>query len=131
MQPERRISIVEDDDSLRLALIGLIKSLGYSASGYDSAEQFLNNGAASASDCVITDIHMPGLSGIEMTERLRAEGHAMPIIMITARSDPGIEAKALASGATCFLKKPFEMERLIGCLDDALSPDGAHGHDSL
>jgi FixJ family two-component response regulator len=129
--PERRISIVEDDDSLRLALVGLIRSIGHSARGYESAEHFLANGAAAASDCVITDIHMPGLSGIEMTERLRAGGHHMPVIMITARSDPGIEERAMASGAACFLRKPFEMEQLLGCLDDALSQDGARAHDSL
>lgn len=130
MQSEQRISIVEDDESLRLALIGLMKCVGYSASGYESAEQFLENGGASASDCVITDINMPGLSGIELTERLRAEGHQMPVIMITARSEPGIEQKALASGATCFLKKPFEMDELIACLQDALSPGRAPERDS-
>ena len=130
MPPERTISIVEDDDSLRLALVGLMKCVGYSANGYESAEQFLENGAAAASDCVITDINMRGLSGIELTERLRAEGHRMPVIVITARSDPGIEQKVLASGATCFLRKPFEMDELIACLEDALSPGGAPERDS-
>ena len=127
---ERTISIVEDDESLRLALVGLMKCVGYSASGYESAERFLANGAASASDCIITDIHMPGLSGIELTERLRADGHDVPVIMISARSDPGIEQKAMASGAACFLKKPFEMDELIACVEDALSPGRAPERDS-
>lgn len=130
MPSERRISIVEDDDSLRLALVGLMKCVGYAADGYGSAEDFLANGAAMASDCIIADINMPGLSGIELTERLRAEGHAVPVIMISARSDPGLEQKALASGAHCFLRKPFEMDALIACVEDALSPDGALGPDS-
>ena len=125
MVSKRRISIVEDDESLRLALVGLMKSIGYSASGYESAEQFLENGAASASDLIITDIHMPGLSGIELTERLRAGGHQVPVIMITARSEGGIEQKALASGAACFLRKPFNTNELIHCIEEALSPGGA------
>ena len=130
MTQERRISIVEDDDSLRLALVGLMKCVGYSAKGYDSAEQFLEDGAALASDCIITDFQMPGLTGIELTERLRATGHDMPVIMITARADPGIEQRALASGAACFLKKPFEMDELIACVEQALSSYRASGQDS-
>lgn len=130
MLSDCRISIVEDDESLRLALVGLMKCVGYSASGYESAEHFLANGAASASDCIITDIHMPGLSGIELTERLRAGRHQVPVIMITARSEPGLEQKALAGGATCFLRKPFEMDELIACVEAALSRAGAHERDS-
>lgn len=115
------ISIVEDDESLRLALEGMMRCVGYSASGYRSAEQFLDDDAASASDCIITDIQMPGLSGIELTQRLRAQGRSVPVIMITARTEAGIEQKALASGAACFLRKPFEMDALIACIEDALS----------
>lgn len=130
MPRERRISIIEDDESLRLALVGLMKCVGYSASGYESAEQFLENGAGSTSDCVITDIHLPGLSGIELTERLRAGGRQVPVIAITARSDPALEQKAMASGAACFLKKPFEMDELIACVEAALSSNGALEADS-
>lgn len=130
MPSERSIAIVEDDDSLRLALIGLMKCVGHRASGYGSAEALLENGAALASDCIITDIHLPGLSGIELTERLRAAGHRMPVIAITARSDPALEQRALASGATCFLKKPFEMDQLIACIEDALSSGGAEERDT-
>lgn len=119
MPPQRRISIIEDDDSLRLALLGLMKCVGYSASGYASADLFLANGAAVASDCIITDIHMPGLSGLELVRRLRADGLPIPVIMITARSEPGIEQQALASGAFCFLRKPFEMDELIACIEAA------------
>jgi FixJ family two-component response regulator len=99
----------------------MMKCVGYSASGLASAEQFFENDAAATSDCIIADIHMPGLSGIEMTERLRAGGHRVPVIMITARAEPGIEQRALAAGADCFLKKPFEMDRLLACIEDALS----------
>lgn len=98
-----------------------MRCVGYSASGYESAEQFFESGAASTSDCIITDVHMPGLSGIELTERLRAAGQRVPVIMITARTEAGIEQKALASGAACFLRKPFEMDELIACIEDALS----------
>jgi len=121
VSPDRRISIIEDDDSLRLALVGLMKCVGHQAKGYESAEQFLENGAASASDCIVTDINLPGLSGLELTGRLRAAGHGVPVIAVTARSDPGLEQKALASGAHCFLRKPFEMDQLLACIEDALS----------
>ena len=116
-----RIAIVEDDESLRLALVSLMRCVGHEATSFESAEQFLAADGASDSDCVITDINLQGLSGIELTERLRAAGHNVPVIAMTARSDAGLEQKALASGADCFLKKPFEMDQLVACIDSVLS----------
>ena len=121
MPPERLITIVEDDDSLRAALVGLVRSLGYSARDFASAEQLFEESGGDCGDCIITDIQMPGLSGIEMTLRLRALGDSVPVIMITARTDPGLEAKALASGALCLLKKPFDTEALVACLERSLA----------
>ena len=129
MKSDRRISIVEDDESLRLALVGLIRCVGHSAEGYGSAEAFLANGAPASSHCVITDINMPGLSGIDLGKRLRADGNEVPVIMITARADPGLEEKAMAAGAFCFLRKPFEMDRLIACVEEALAAGRAPGGD--
>ena len=114
------ISIIDDDDSLRTALVGLVRSLGYRASGFANAEDFLAGDGATASAAIVTDIQMPGLSGIELKERLKAYGNAAPVIMITARSEPGLEERALASGALCVLKKPFAAEALIRCLERAL-----------
>jgi FixJ family two-component response regulator len=115
------ISIIDDDDSLRSALVGLVRSLGYRASGFASAEDFLAADQANASAAIVTDIQMPGLSGIELKERLAADGCAAPVIMITARSEPGLQERAFASGALCVLKKPFAAEALIDCLERALA----------
>jgi FixJ family two-component response regulator len=113
------ISIIDDDESLRAALVGLVRSLGYRASGFASAEDFL--AADQTSAAIVTDIQMPGLSGIELKERLTADGCTAPVIMITARSEPGLQERAFASGALCVLKKPFAAEALIDCLERALA----------
>src|SRR5262249_18579297 len=114
------ISIVDDDDSLRAALVGLIRSLGYQASSFASAEAFLEAGAAQTSACIVTDIQMPGLSGIDLKERLTHDGVTAPVIMITARAEHGLTERAFASGAACVLKKPFAAEALIECLERVL-----------
>ena len=115
------ISIIDDDDSLRSALVGLVRSLGYRASGFANAEDFLAADQAGASSAIVTDIQMPGLSGIELKERLAAQGCQAPVIMITGRAEPGLQEKAFASGALCVLKKPFAAEALIDCLERALA----------
>ncbi len=115
------ISIIDDDESLRLALVGLLRSLGYRAGSHGSAEAFLNSGEADSACCIITDIQMCGLSGIDLKQLLDARACRIPVIMITARSEDSLLAKALASGAFCLLKKPFEANALIECLDRALT----------
>lgn len=114
------ISIIDDDDSLRAALVGLVRSLGYRASGFASAEDFLATGAAKDCACIVTDIQMPGLSGIELKQRLAQGGSAAPVIMITARTEAGLREKAVASGAICVLQKPFAAEALIDCIEKAI-----------
>lgn len=120
-QDQPLISIIDDDDGLRTALTGLVRSLGYRAQGFASAEDFLAAGAAPKSACIVTDIQMPGISGIELKAQLAREGCVAPVIMITARTEAGLQEKAIASGALCVLKKPFAPEALIACLDKALS----------
>lgn len=115
------ISIIDDDDSLRAALVGLVRSLGYAASGFANAEDFLAAEQAGVSAAIVSDIQMPGLSGIELKERLVADGCGAPVIMITGRAEPGLKERALASGAVCVLKKPFAAEALIDCLERALA----------
>ena len=119
-EPDKFISIVEDDDSLREALVGVLRSVGYKARGFACAETFLGVQDGQCG-CIITDIKMPGLSGIEMTERLRAMGYATPVIMITARADAALERQAYATGAVCLLRKPFETDALLDCLERALA----------
>lgn len=117
------ISIIDDDDSLRSALVGLVRSLGYRADGFANAEAFLVGDQATRSSVIVTDIQMPGLSGIELKERLTAQGCFAPVIMITARSEEGLRERAFASGAECVLKKPFAAEALIDCLERALAKE--------
>ena len=117
---DRFVSIVEDDASLREALVGLLRSHGYLARGFANAEDYLavRDGRCG---CVISDISMPGLSGIEMAERLREMGYSVPMIMITARAEPALEQQAYARGAVRVLKKPFAADALIDCVARALA----------
>ena len=115
------ISIIDDDASLRTALTGLVRSLGYRANAFASAEDFLAAGAALHSACVLSDIQMPGLSGIELKRQLMRDGLNVPVIMITARTEAGLHERAMASGALCVLQKPFAAEALIRCLEKALA----------
>ena len=114
------ISIVDDDDSMRDALVGLVRSLGHDARGFASAEDFLACDDLDRFSCAITDIQMPGMSGFELKRQLDERHGTLPVIMITARSEPGVREKAISSGAACFLRKPFETETLVECLKKAL-----------
>jgi FixJ family two-component response regulator len=114
------ISVIDDDESFRIALVGLLHSLGYGAQGFASAMEFINRGGEGLCDCIITDINMPGMSGFDLIELLTARGSTVPVIMVTARTEPELGAKAAAGGAVCLLMKPFEADALIGYLESAL-----------
>jgi FixJ family two-component response regulator len=114
------ISIIDDDPSFRDATRRLVKSLGYSARAFASAEDFLQSDAIDGTACLILDVNMPGLSGIELQSRLIAQGNATPIIFVTAAPDATIRANASKAGAIGFLSKPFREENLIEHLDMAL-----------
>ena len=116
MATDPLISIIDDDPSLQKALVSLVRSLGYTARGFASAEEFLEAGAASACSCIITDIQMPGMSGIDLKRLMDERECAVPVIMITARTEPDLEQSAFASGAFCFLKKPIDPNVLVDCL---------------
>ena len=120
MSRELLIAVIDDDDSFRTALVDCLSSLGYEARGFASAEEFIGWGADGSCDCVITDIHMPGMSGLDLGRLLTTRPPRVPVIMITARSDLGAEIDAEASGAIGLLRKPFETDALIGCLEKAL-----------
>jgi len=119
------ISIVDDDESVREATRGLVRSLGYVAATFASAEEFLDSEHRHDTSCIIADVHMPGLSGVDMQSHLVAEGHRLPMIFVTAFPDERLRARALAAGAFGFLSKPFNEEHLIGCLDKALNSRNA------
>ena len=114
------ISIIDDDRSVREAVKSLIRSLGYEAVTFASAEEYFGADRVRDSECIITDIHMPGMTGIDLRDRLVADGYRRPIIFMSALSAEDAGAKALSTAASRFLKKPFSDERLIDCLDWAL-----------
>ena len=114
------IAVIDDDDSFRIALVESLSSLEYESSGYVSAEDFVRVIGGRSFDCIVTDFHMPGMSGLELMKRLTAEGSITPVVLITARSDSQLEAKAAAAGAACLLRKPFEINDLIMCIEGAV-----------
>lgn len=115
------ISIVDDDASVREATKALVRSLGHRAESFASAEEFLESDDVRETSCLITDVQMPGMTGIELQDRLTAAGRHCPVIVVTASPDVGLRARALAAGAVGVLGKPFNDESLIACLDDALA----------
>jgi FixJ family two-component response regulator len=115
------ISIVDDDESVREATKTLLRSLGYGAAAFASAEDFLQSGQVNDTSCLITDVEMPGLSGVELQNRLIAQGSHMPMIFVTACTEEKTRARALQSGAIGFLTKPFKEESLIKYIHAALA----------
>ena len=114
------ISIVDDDEFVRESTKALVRSLGYSARTFSSAEEFLDSDAGETS-CLILDVQMKGLSGVELLERLIAEGRRTPVIVVTAFPDERVRNRVLDTGAIGFLQKPFSDEKLARCLDTALA----------
>jgi FixJ family two-component response regulator len=114
------ISIIDDDQSVREAVKSLIRSLGYEAVTFASAEEYLGADCDRDSECIITDVQMPGMTGIALHDRLIADGYQKPIIFMSALSAEDTGADASRTAASRFLKKPFGDERLIDCLDWAL-----------
>jgi len=114
------ISIIDDDLLVRESTADLISSLGHGALTFCSGEQFLASGRLKDTACIITDLHMPGLNGLDLHSRLLAEGHRTPIIFITAYPKEAARSRALNAGAVAFLTKPFEEIALIRSLDTAL-----------
>jgi len=114
------IAIVDDDDSFRRATMSFVRSLGYAALQFASAEAFLNSDQLDDADCLISDVQMPGMNGVELQGRLIAQGYHLPIIFMTAFPEIRARAQALAAGAIGFLAKPFNDEMLVTCLSKAL-----------
>jgi FixJ family two-component response regulator len=112
------IAVIDDDESFRVALVESLSSLGYGTDGYTSAEDYIRAIGGKSFNCVVTDIHMPGMSGLDLMKRLAARGVTTPVVLITARSETNLEAKA--AGAACLLRKPFEINELIECIEGAV-----------
>ena len=115
------VAIVDDDDSFRRATTSFIRSLGYVVLPFASAEAFLNSDRLHETDCVVSDVQMPGMNGIELQSKLIVQGYRLPIIFVTAFSEMRARTQALSAGAIGFLAKPFSDEELISRLNRALA----------
>jgi FixJ family two-component response regulator len=114
------ISVIDDDESVRAATNNLLASHGYVVHTFASAEEFLRSTQQHDTSCVIADVQMPAMSGLDLLILVRAQGYRAPFIFITAFPDESVRARALKAGAICFLGKPFAGPTLIKCLDTAL-----------
>jgi len=110
------ICIVDDDNWARDGLADLLLAFGYETCAFESAETFLESRAVDQAACLITDLRMPGLSGLDLQRILRREGHAIPIIFVTAHANEANRASAFEDGALCFLAKPYDHRALVDCL---------------
>jgi FixJ family two-component response regulator len=119
-EKNKMVAIVDDDDLMRGALQGLLKSAGLPARTFASAEEFLKSGQQRQAACLIADIRMPGMSGLQMQAQLNAEHCRIPIIFITAHGDEKMRMQALRAGAVEFMAKPFNDELLLESVRAAL-----------
>jgi FixJ family two-component response regulator len=118
---EFSISVIDDDELFRTVLVDSLASLGYNVSEYASAEDFVAAQNYSSCNCIITDLHLPGMSGLDLKRLLTVRHSTVPVILITARAEPGLESRAAAAGTVCLLRKPFESSELVRCLGKALT----------
>ena len=116
------IAIVDDDDALRTSLDDLLRSLGFRTQDFSSAEAFLSANQARDTACLILDVRMPGMNGLELQRQLAAANWQIPIIFMTAHADAEARARALEAGAVAFLYKPFHEEGLLTAIDAVLKP---------
>jgi FixJ family two-component response regulator len=119
------ISVIDDDASVRAAANNLLSSHGYLVHAFASAEEFLQSARLDDSSCVIADVQMPVMSGLDLLTHMRARGYTLPFIFITAFPEESVRARALKAGAICFLAKPFAGPALISCVEAAVNRD--HG----
>lgn len=115
------ISIIDDDDSMRCAMKSLVMSLGLRVHTFRSAEEFLQSPRLDDTSCLITDLQMPGLSGVELQSLLLAQARHMPIILVTAFAEEHTRNRAMEAGALGFLSKPFETQTLIKLIEQAIA----------
>ena len=121
MNDEPLIAIVDDDESVRVAMGGMVESFGYAPITFRSADDFLKSDKLPSASCLILDVQMPGMSGLELHVQLIASGHRIPTIFVTAFPDKRVRDRALRAGGVCFLAKPFGRNDLLGCIESALS----------
>lgn len=122
MAPEDTLIAIIDDDALVAQTIGsLVESLGHRAVVFNAAGPFLRSEAVKKSACLITDLQMPGLNGLELQKELQSRGYRRPFIVVSGHSDEETRSRALSAGAAGFLRKPFDTQALVACLDAAIT----------
>ena len=114
------IAVVDDDECMRDVIQSLVQSMGHNVSTFASANEYLKSEQVHDTSCLITDVQMPGMSGIDLQDRLIARGDRIPIIFITGHPDDSVRARAMKAGAVSFLIKPFSPGHFIGCIENAL-----------
>ena len=120
--PKRRkiVAVVDDDPSMLNAAESLLDAQGFATMVFASAEEFLDRGAATQVDCLLLDIHLGGVSGIELRQRLKDSGSMLPVIFMTALDDEAMRERALKAGCVAFLRKPFQAHQLIDAIKKAV-----------
>jgi FixJ family two-component response regulator len=120
--PHRHVVIlVEDDEGLRVALLRLLRAFGFSAYGYASAEALLDDPRAAWADCLVVDVHLPAMSGLELVTRLRRRGLQVPAVAISAHDEAGMREAARSGGVERFLGKPFPGRALVSAVNDLIA----------
>ena len=116
------VAVIDDDEALCSSLADLMRSIGHCAEPFDSAEMFLNSADRLRFDCIIADVHMPGMTGVELHRHLVDAGYAIPTILVTAYPEEIVRDQALRDGVVCYLSKPVDDNHLERCLRSALRP---------
>jgi FixJ family two-component response regulator len=117
------VAIIDDDEALCSSLVDLLRSIGYRAEPHASAEAFLTSSSLSGLDCIVADVHMPGMGGLGLARRLHEQGIMTPVILITALTDKQLDKEAISVGAHGLLRKPFETNALLDCVERSLSDE--------
>jgi FixJ family two-component response regulator len=115
------VAVVDDDPTMLKSMLRLLDACGFVARGYSSAEAFLAGESAIEASCLVLDINLDGMSGIELRRRLATSGYSLPVIFITAMNDEATEQEARSSGCVAYLRKPFGGKELIGAVAEAVS----------
>jgi two-component system response regulator FixJ len=129
MSANEIVQIIDDDDALRDSLIFLLSSVGIEAKSYDSAAAFLNDPQRTISGCIITDVRMPGMNGIDLLHKLKSEGVSVPIIVMTGHGDVPLAVEAMKLGAFDFIEKPFDEDALLTSVRGALGVQEKHARE--